>query len=183
MQLAPLNADEIFLARTRSLRDGRSVELRAMRPSDEAELLQAFERMPAEARYMRFMRVVREVNLDRLRQVLSSMPDSGFGIVATVPAADGMDIVGSTILIVGKDPASCEFAISVAMPFAGSGLASTLLRALIEVARARGIDEMEGFVLAGNDAMLRLARKLGFEITRDPDDGSVRLCKLRLGGE
>lgn len=166
----------------RSLRDGRDVELRAMGPSDEDELLQAFERMPAEARYMRFMRVVRDVNLDRLRQVLSSMPDSGFGIVATVAAADGMDIVGSTILIVGKDPATCEFAISVATPFAGSGLASMLLKALIEVARARGIGEMEGFVLAGNDAMLRLARKLGFVISRDPDDASVRLCRLRLTG-
>jgi acetyltransferase len=176
----PVNAENAFPARTCSLRDGRSVELRAMGPEDEAELLQAFERMPADARYMRFMRVVREVNLDRLRQVLADMPGKGFGIVATVPAADGMDIVGSTILVLGKDPATCEFAISVATSFAGTGLASTLLKALIQVAKARGIREMEGFVLAGNEAMLRLARKLGFEISRDPDDASVRLCKLRL---
>ena len=178
--MTPFNASEAFADRTHSLRDGRSVELRAMQPSDESELLQAFERMPADARYMRFMRVVREVNLDRLRQVLRSMPDSGFGIVATAPAADGMDVVGSTILVLGKDPTRCEFAITVATPFAGSGLASTLLKALIGVARARGIVEMEGYVLASSDAMLRLARKVGFEVGRDPDDASVRLCKLRL---
>lgn len=177
------DAEVAFAPRTSTLRDGRSVELRAMQPGDEAELLQAFERMPADARYMRFMRVVREVNLDRLRQALASMPASGFGIVATVPAADGMDIVGSTILVLGNDPGRCEFAISVAAPFAGSGLATTLLKALIGVARARGIAEMEGFVLANNDAMLRLARKLGFEIGRDPDDAGVRLCTLRLGTE
>jgi acetyltransferase len=175
--------DETFPARNHTLRDGRSVELRAMQPGDEAELLQAFERMPADARYMRFMRVVREVNLDRLRQVLADMPGKGYGIVATVPAADGMDIIGSTILVLGNDPTRCEFAITVATPFAGSGLASTLLKALIGVARARGIVEMEGYVLATNDAMLRLARKLGFEIGRDPDDASVRLCMLRLGAE
>jgi RimJ/RimL family protein N-acetyltransferase len=177
------NFEEAFPSRICSLRDGRSVELRAMGPDDEAELLQAFERMPAEARYMRFMRVVRQANVDRLRQVLQSMPGGGYGIVASVPASDGEDIVGSTILISGRDPATCEFAISVASTFAGAGLASTLLKALIEVAKARGIREMEGFVLAGNEAMLRLARKLGFEIARDPDDTSVRLCTLRLGGD
>ncbi len=176
------NANQAFPAHAHTLRDGRSVELRAMQPSDEAELLQAFERMPADARYMRFMRVVREVNLDRLRQVLADMPGNGYGIVATAPAADGVDIVGSTILVLGNDLTRCEFAISVATPFAGSGLASTLLKALIGVARRRGIAAMEGHVLASNDAMLRLARKLGFDVGRDPDDASVRLCKLRLGG-
>lgn len=172
-----------FAARAHTLRDGRSVELRAMQPSDEAELLQAFERMPADARYMRFMRVVREVNLDRLRQVLASMPHQAYGIVATVPAEDGEDIVGSTILVLGKDPSRCEFAITVLTGFAGTGLASALLRGLIDAARGRGIDEMEGYVLATNDAMLRLARKLGFAVGRDPDDASVRLCRLRLGSK
>jgi acetyltransferase len=181
--LTVLKADEPFPARTLTLRDGRSVELRTMHPNDEAELLQAFERMPADARYMRFMRVVRQVNMDRLRQVLADMPGKSFGIVATVPAADDMDIVGSTILVPGSDPTRCEFAITVATPFAGSGLASTLLKALIGVARARGMVEIEGHVLATNDAMLRLARKLGFEVRRDPDDASVRLCKLQLGGQ
>ncbi|HWS25812.1 MAG TPA: hypothetical protein VN259_04480, partial [Xanthomonadales bacterium] len=126
--MTPFNASEAFADRTHTLRDGRGVELRAMLPSDEGELVQAFERMPADARYMRFMRVVRQVNMDRLRQVLAEMPGKGYGIVATVPADDGMDIVGSTILVLGNDPTRCEFAISVSTPFAGSGLASTLMK-------------------------------------------------------
>lgn len=72
--MTPFNVFEAFASRTHSLRDGRSVQLRSMCPSDESELLQAFERMPADARYMRFMRVVREVDLDRLRQVLDRCP-------------------------------------------------------------------------------------------------------------
>ena len=66
-----------------TLRDGRVVHLRAILPTDEKELLQAFERMPNEARYMRFMRFVREVNLQRLREALNSFPEGGSGIVAT----------------------------------------------------------------------------------------------------
>ena len=39
---------------------------------------------------------------------------------------------------------------------------------------------MEGFVLAENQPMLRLARRLGFSVERDPDDASVRVCRLPL---
>ena len=98
------------------------------------------------------------------------------------PAADGIDIVGSAIYVIGNGRTTCEFAISVGAAFGGAGLASTLMTALIEAARRRGLVEMEGFVLAANQPMLRLARRLGFSIAPDPDDRAVRLCRLRLGG-
>ena len=165
-----------------TLRDGRTVHVRAIRAADEAEILQAFDRMSDDARYMRFMRSVREVNVERLRHALASFPESGMGIMATVPAADGIDIVGSAVFFIGSDaPKTCEFAINVDSAFGGAGLASTLMRTLIGLAGKRGLEEMEGFVLAANPPMLRLARRLGFNIAFDPDDPSVRICRLPLG--
>ena len=163
-----------------TLRDGRAVHIRAVLPTDEAEFVQAFGRMSEDARYMRFMRFVREPNRERLRTALASFPENGIGIVATVPAADGFDIVGSAVYFLENDRSICEFAITVATEFGGAGLASTLMRALIDAAKARGMVEMVGFVLAANQPMLRLARRLGFSITPDPEDGSVRICRLRL---
>ena len=163
-----------------TLRDGRAVHVRAMRPSDEAEILQAFGRMSADARYMRFMHAVREPNLERLRKVLASFPAIGFGIVATVPANDGIDIVGTAVFVIGSDPATCEFAITIAADYGGAGLGRTLLTVLIESARRRGLREMEGFVLAVNKPMLGLAARVGFGVSRDPDDPAVRICRLRL---
>jgi RimJ/RimL family protein N-acetyltransferase len=163
-----------------TLRDGRAVHIRAMCPADEAELVQAFDRMSDDARYLRFMRFVREPNLERVRKALASFPEDGIGIVATVPAADGIDIVGSATYLVGSDRTTCEFAISVSTEFGGVGLASTLLTALIDAAKGRGMKEMEGFVLAMNQPMLRLARRLGFSIASDPEDRAVRVCRLRL---
>jgi RimJ/RimL family protein N-acetyltransferase len=163
-----------------TLRDGRAVHIRAMRPMDEAELLQAFDRMSADARYMRFMRSVREPNVERLRKALASFPASGIGIVATVPAADGIDIVGSAIFVIGSDPSTCEFAINVAAEYGGAGLGGTLMTALIDAAKRRGQKEMEGFVLAVNQPMLRLATRLGFTNSPDPEDRTVRICRLRL---
>ena len=101
--------------------------------------------------------------------------------MATVPAEDGIDVVGSATYIVGNDRKTCEFAITVATEFGGAGLASALMRALIDAAKARGMTEMDGFVLAANQPMLRLARRLGFSVTPDPEDGAVRICRLRLG--
>ena len=163
-----------------TLRDGRSVRVRAMSVSDESEILQAFAGLSADARYMRFMRVVRDVDHHRLHKTLASFPEHGFGIVATVPADDGFDIVGSAILVVGNNPSTCEFAITILPEYGGIGLGRTLLTTLIDTAKKRGLKEMEGFVLAVNRPMLKLASRLGFAITRDPDDGSVRNCRLSL---
>jgi len=171
-----------FIEFDATLRDGRAVHLRAMRPSDEAELLQAFDRMSPDARYMRFMRSVREPNRDRLRKALASFPESGDGVVATVPAADGIDIVGSAIFVIGSNASSCEFAINVAAGYGAAGLGGTLMTALVAAARQRGLEEMEGFVLAENQPMLRLAARHGFSIAPDPEDRTVRLCRLRLRG-
>lgn len=164
-----------------TLRDGRAVHLRAISSADEGELLQAFERLDADARYMRFMRVVPELNVNRLRKVLASFPESGIGLVATIPAADGIDIVGSAIAVIGNDPASCEFSVTVAGNYNGAGLGHALLSALIAAAKQRGLVEMEGFVLRVNAPMLRLAARLGFTILADPEDPSVAICRLKLG--
>ena len=167
-------------ARDIALRDGRTVHLRAVSPADEAEVLQTFERMSDEARYMRFMRVVRTPDLQRLREALASFPEAGIGLVATVPASDGLDIVGSAIAVFSVDRTSCEFAITVASGFGGVGLAKALMIELIDEARRRGLAAMEGFVLSQNRAMLGLAKRLGFSIAYEPDDASVRICRLAL---
>lgn len=175
-----LAGDAVFTGADATLRDGRVVHLRSIRASDEAEFLQAFDRLSPDARYMRFMRVVKAPNLERLRKTLAAFPQGGDSIIATVPAADGIDIVGGATYIILDDPAHCEFAISVAADYGGAGLGSTLMRAIIDTARRRGLQEMEGFVLAMNQPMLRLASRMGFKVSRDPQDPSVRLCSLVL---
>lgn len=171
-----------FTPREVALRGGRTVLLRAIAPADEEELLQAFERLGATTRYLRFMHAVREANVTRLRTVLNAFPEKGLAIAATVPAADGIDIVGTASFFTGATGEDCEFAITVADAWAGAGLGRALMEALIETARGRGLRAMIGFVLAENAPMLRLAGRLGFESSRDPDDYTVCICRLALRG-
>jgi acetyltransferase len=180
MASAPVPAAPGAPGRDVVLRDGRTVHVRPNSPADEAEFIQAFERLSDHARYMRFMRVVHVPDRQRLRDVLASFPEGGLGFVATVPAADGIDIVGSAVSVFSPDRTTCEFAVTVASGFGGVGLAKTLMTAIIDESRRRGVKEMEGFVLAQNTSMLGLARRLGFRIEREPGDASVRVCRLPL---
>lgn len=159
------------------LRDGRIVHIRAMRTSDEAALLKAFDQLDPDARYMRFMRVVGEPNVERLRKALASLPENGLGLVATIGETD---VVGSATFLIGNNPTRCEFAITVVGEYGGLGLGRALMTALIAAAKQRGLHEMEGFVLAKNQPMLKLAARLGFSIAPDPDDPAVRICRLQL---
>ena len=163
-----------------TLRDGRAVHIREVRLADEAEMLQAFERLSPDARYMRFMRFVHEPNRERVRSTLASFPEHGIGVVATVPSDDGIDIVGSAVAVFDHERTGCEFAITVASAFGGAGLATALMTTLIEEATRRGMKEMTGFVLTANQPMLRLARRLGFSVAPDPDDPSLRICRMKL---
>ena len=163
-----------------ALRNGRTVRVRAILPSDEEELLQAFDRFSPAARYMRFMAPRREVDVPRLRNLLATLPERGLAIAATIPAPDGIDIVGTASFMLDAEPGRCEFAISIVDDWAGAGLGRALLTALIDAARRRGLVEMHGFVLADNRAMLKLAERVGFKIRTDPQDFSVRVCTLDL---
>lgn len=169
-----------FEARDARLRDGRQVHVRPLTPVDEDELLQAFHRLGAEARYMRFMVAVRTPNVERLREVLSSFPAKGCAIAATVPAADGIDIVGAASCMLLPDATSCEFAITIVPDWGGAGLGRILMETIIAAARSRGVHQMSGYILSQNAPMLRLARRLGFATQRDPHDPSVKIATLDL---
>ncbi|MDH3758248.1 MAG: GNAT family N-acetyltransferase, partial [Gammaproteobacteria bacterium] len=60
------------------------------------------------------------------------------------------------------------------------GIATELLRRLIDLARDRRLEEMVGIVLRGNKGMIALAKELGFEQQRSPDDPGVVIMSLKL---
>jgi acetyltransferase len=66
------------------------------------------------------------------------------------------------------DGKTCEYAIVIADAWQGRGLGRILMSAIIETARARGLETMVGWVLASNTAMLGLCAELGF--VQVPDD-------------
>src|SRR5450755_4552475 len=157
------------------LYDGREVTVRAIVEADAPEIARAFERLTSESRYLRFRHHKKQLNGAALQRGVHPRPGREFAFVATMPAAAGIDIVGGAQYVRADKPnaKTCEFAITVAEDWRGSGLATTLLASLVRRARRDGYETMEGWVLAENTAMLALARELYFDIEPVPGDTTM----------
>jgi L-amino acid N-acyltransferase YncA len=164
-----------YRPRRLSLRDGREVTLRAVAATDAPEIVQAFERLSNDSRYLRFMQHKKQLDPAALERGVHPRPGSEFVFVATTPTADGIDIVGGARYVRADESntETCEFAITVAEDWRDSGLATKLLASLIRRARRDGYRTMEGLVIAGNAPMLALARDLRFTVHPVPEDATV----------
>jgi len=163
--------------------DGRRVRLREIRPDDLDEVRQAFDRLSAESRYMRYMSYMKQLSPRMLEEAVRPQQKHDLALVAETDAPDGIDIVAGARYLVLADGKTCEFAVTVADGWRRVGLASRLMRELIAAARARGLNHMEGYVLSANQGMLDLARRLGFTARMDPHDATVMILHLPLSTE
>jgi acetyltransferase len=62
----------------------------------------------------------------------------------------------------------------------GKGVASALLRAVIAWAKAEGVVEITGQILADNARMLAFVRQLGFSIVHIPGESDIVEARLAL---
>ncbi len=189
------------------LRDGREVTVRPIGVDDKAGIVAAFERLSADSRYRRFMRHKKTLDEAALERGVHPRPGQDCAIVATVSAAPrtplptsasvpasasistsaststraapAVDIVGAAqyVRVDDGDPHTCEFAITVAEDWRGSGLANRLMARLVRRARRDGYTTMEGWVLADNAPMLALARRFRFLI--EPAPGAPGVMRVR----
>ena len=156
--------------RTHQLLDGRQVSVRPIRAAD-AQLEADFVRhLSRDSRYERFMVSMNELPPAKLKYLTEVDYEHHMALVAT-EIRDGKEIeVGVARYVIAPATTKCEFAVAVDDAWHGSGLAGTLMADLTDIARDRGVTEMEGFVLATNHKMLKFARQLGFTQHRDPED-------------
>ncbi|MDY0976664.1 GNAT family N-acetyltransferase [Massilia sp. CFBP9012] len=163
------------------LRDGRTVLLREIQAQDEDEMREAFHRLSADSRYARFMMPLREPPPAML--AAATRPDPRHDLALVAVSGEGgpdQDIVAGARYVGAAGSDSCEFAVTVVDDWHGLGLARRLLEILIAHATARGLRRMEGFVLAANTPMRRLARRLGFVDRQCEDDATLRVVSLDL---
>lgn len=176
------NHDGLRLPLEVRLRDGRAVLVREIRAQDEDGMRAALGRLSADARYARFMMPMREPPPAML--AAATRPQAHDLALVAVSGEDGPDpeIVAGARYVGAPGSDSCEFAVTVIDDWHGLGLARRLLELLIAQAAARGMRRMEGYVLAANTPMRRLAGRLGFVDRQCEDDATLRVVSLDLAG-
>jgi acetyltransferase len=177
MAIHPYPADLTSVLR---LADGSSVTLRAIRPED-AEMEQEFVRnLSQNSRYFRFMNTVRELTPAMLIRFTQIDYDREMAFVAVHEEGGRKIEIGVARYVTNPDAVTCEFALVVADAWQCKGLGRRMLERLIEVARWRKLRTMEGHILAGNQPMLALCKKLGFGISDHPEDSATKRARLAL---
>ncbi|NMG17076.1 bifunctional acetate--CoA ligase family protein/GNAT family N-acetyltransferase [Aromatoleum bremense] len=160
--------------------DGVEVTIRPIKPED-AELEVEFVRtLSAETKYYRFMNTMRELPPAMVARLTQIDYDREMAFLATIQE-DGKEVeIGVCRYAVNPDGESCEFAIVVADAWQRHGLARKLMGILIETARNKGIMYMNGVFLANNERMLKFVQGLGFTLSNDPEDSTVKIGVLPL---
>ena len=171
------------------LKDGGLYTIRPIHP-DDADMLQALVRgLSPESRYFRFASSLPELPLRMLSRFTLIDYDREMALVAvrrqSTRADDGstseqVRIIGVARIVDNPDGTSCEFALLVADDHAGQGLGSRLMTSITDVARAKGLNEIMGLILANNKPMLRLMNSLGFMVAAYPDDPDFRIASKAL---
>jgi len=149
-----------------TLRDGRSVEIRALRPEDRAGLLAAVENMSDDARYRRFFAPKRAFSEKEIEYFLNV---DFVHHVALVAAIDGVIVGGGRYI--AAEPGRAEIAFAVDNAHQGLGIASVLMRHLVRIADAGGVRQLIAEVLPDNAPMLKVFERCGLAMTvrRAPD--------------
>ena len=171
------------------LPNGGEFTLRPIRP-DDAKMLQDFvQHLSPESRYMRFVSHSKELTPLMLARMTLIDYDREMALVAiqksTERTTDGQlleseKIIGMSQYITNPDRASCEFSLVVADDFGGQGLGSRLMISIMEEARDKGLQEIDGLVLSNNPGMLALMRKLGYEVKKYEEDPDFNLVTYVL---
>lgn len=158
------------------LKDGRPVEIRALRPEDEAEMLAAIERTSPQSLQRRFFTMKRHFSDSERAFFMQVDFKDHVALAALVRRGDGETIVGGGRYIV-FEPGRAEMAFVVVDAFQGCGLGSLLMRHLISIARGGGLRELTAEVLSENAGMLRVFERSGFEAGPRRDPQTVHLAR------
>jgi len=151
------------------LRDGSSVHIRAIRPTDQPQLLRLFEELSARSVYFRFFQTKTRLTDNELRYFTDLDFIHHIGLVATLweGREEHLLAVGRCICPATENPPRrAEVAFAVADAYQGRGLGTLLLEHLADLARERGITEFEADVLGENNRMLQVFAASGFEVKR-----------------
>ncbi|MBK7664540.1 MAG: bifunctional acetate--CoA ligase family protein/GNAT family N-acetyltransferase [Sterolibacteriaceae bacterium] len=165
------------------LPDGQEITIRPIRPEDADLEVEFVKGLSPETRYFRFMSTVRELAPPMVARLTQIDYDREMAFIATIAREDGSELeLGVCRYAVNADQESCEFAVVVADNWQRRGLARKLMGVLIETARDRGLKYMNGMFLSNNERMLRFVQGLGFVLSNDPEDNTIKNGVLALQG-
>lgn len=160
------------------LADGRAVVLRLAGPGDVPAIARLYLELSAESFHRRFH------GGQPAPALVARFARVGSDTVCFVAASRAdPDCLAAEARYVPAGAGTAELALTVRDGYQGAGLGRLLLEALVQRARADGLERLRAMVLLGNKPMLRLLQRYGWTLADATEDFSVACLEISaIGG-
>ncbi|MGR5117656.1 GNAT family N-acetyltransferase [Vibrio astriarenae] len=158
-----------------TLKDGRKVLMRPIKPEDEPKHAAFIHKVSKEDLYKRFFTDVGEFNHESLAAFTQIDYDREMAFVVEEPNGD---ILGVARAMITPDNSDAEFAVLIRSDQKGLGLGKVLMTNIINYCRQRNTKQISGMTMPTNQGMLNLAKRLGFAISIDFEDGTADMVLI-----
>ena len=142
--------------------------VRPLRADDRDREIAFLNSLSERSRYFRLFTPLKFLPRHLIDQLMDVDYRQRMAFVATTQQAGAEQVVGVARYCETDEPGSAEPGISVADRWQRSGIAGLLMQQLIRYAQAQHVRRLIGSVLPDNQAMIALARRLGFSVRYDP---------------
>lgn len=160
-----------------TLKNGTTAVMRPIRPEDESLMVRFHETLSDEtvrSRYFHPIKLGERVAHPRLTRVCFNDYDREIALVVDRQTEHGHEILGIGRLSKVPGTDSAEYAVLVSDRCQNLGIGTKLLEVLLRAARDEGVHRVFADILSDNHAMQRAAGKLGFAISENFGEGTVR---------
>jgi RimJ/RimL family protein N-acetyltransferase len=155
-------------------RDGRKIEIRALKPEDRDGLRAAVDRTSSQSLYRRFFGAKRHFSEKEVAFFVNVDFVDHVALVAVVEEG-GQAVIAAGGRYIMQQPGSAEVAFAVTDQYQGRGIGAALLRHLTAIARDAGLKEFTAEVLPENVPMLRVFEKSGLKMNAKRKPGVVHV--------
>ncbi len=157
------------------LRNGRAVFLRPIRPTDGLLLVDLFNRISPESRYLRFLGHITDLTEQMLYHFTHVDYVTEFALAAVVEEEGEETIIAVARYAVDAEEGIADLAVAVRDDWQRLGLGTSLLSRIIVIGKEHGICRFGSMMAPENDVVKRILRDLGYTVSYRFQDGSYRV--------
>jgi len=143
------------------LEDSTKVLVRPIRPEDEPLMARFHATLSERSVYLRYFHMLPlDARIDHQRLTRICFIDYDREMVLVAERDQEILAVGRLV----REEKEAEFAVLISDKFQGHGLGTELVKRLIEIARADGLDRVIADILGENRQMIEICKLLGFRL-------------------
>lgn len=174
-----MHFDRVDFVKPWILEDNTEVLIRPICPEDEPLMARFHATLSERSVYLRYFHMIPldfRIAHERLSRICFVDHDRETALVAERidPAKSEREILAVARLNKAAVGNEAEFAVLIGDKFQGHGLGTEMVKRLLEIARAEGLDRVTADILGENRQMIEICRLLGFRLRHSVGESVVK---------